>query len=254
MVVGGEATLPPVPAVGLLEPRATKKQSDYRPVRWSARPAVGGGPVFKRRVVISVFVLSAAAVVACGDDSDSEADATATEESTVSTTDSVTTDSVTADSVTAELIGSWHRAQTCAEMLDAFQQAGLDESQIGWLQGNFFAGEPGPTEGDPCEGALGPLEHDHFFTADGEFGSHDENGEEVDSGDFEVIDDDTVSFPSHASEFAYDGDLVVDYSVTGDVTTFEVALPDSCLDTCADAYAWALSAFASGPWESGEVP
>ena len=209
----------------------------------------GGEPMLKRRVVLLVFVLSAAVMVACGDDSDSEADATATEESAVSTTDSVT-----ADSVTTELIGSWHRAQTCAEMLDAFQQAGLDESHVGWLQGNFFGGEPGPTEGDPCEGALGPLEHDHFFTADGEFGSHDENGEEVDSGDFELVDDDTVSFPSHAAEFAYDGDLVVDYSVSGDVATFEVALPESCLDTCADAYAWALSAFASGPWESGEVP
>jgi hypothetical protein len=69
-----------------------------------------------------------------------------------------------------------------------------------------------------------------------------------------VVDDDTVSFPSHASEFAYDGDLVVEYSVSGDVATFEVALPESCVDTCADAYAWALSAFASGPWESGEVP
>ena len=25
-------------------------------------------------------------------------------------------------------------------------------------------------------------------------------------------------------------------------------------DACADAYAWVLLAFASGPWESGEVP
>ena len=98
------------------------------------------------------------------------------------------------------------------------------------------------------------MEHDHFFTAAGAFGSHDENGEEVDSGDFEVVDDDTVSFPSHAAEFGYDGDLVVDYAVSGDVVTFEVAPPESCVDACADAYAWALSAFASGPWERGEVP
>jgi hypothetical protein len=41
--------------------------------------------------------------------------------------------------------------------------------------------------------------------------------------------------------------------VSGDVVTFEVALPEACVDACADAYAWALSAFASGPWERGEV-
>jgi hypothetical protein len=31
-------------------------------------------------------------------------------------------------------------------------------------------------------------------------------------------------------------------------------LPESCADKCADAYAWTLAAFASGPWERGEVP
>jgi hypothetical protein len=84
-----------------------------------------------------------------GDDSNSEADPTPTDETDGSSTDSATT----------ELIGSWQRAQSCAEMLAAFQQARLAESHIEWLQGNFFGGEPGPTEGDLCEGALGPLEH-----------------------------------------------------------------------------------------------
>jgi len=69
-----------------------------------------------------------------------------------------------------------------------------------------------------------------------------------------VVDEDTVNLPSHAATFGYDGDLAVDYTVSGDVVTFDVALPDSCVDTCADAHAWALSAFASGPWERGEVP
>jgi hypothetical protein len=155
---------------------------------------------------------------------------------------------------TAVLIGSWHRAQSCAEILAAFQAAGLAESHVGWLQGNFFGGEPGPTTGDPCAGALGPLEHDHFFTEAGAFGSHDENGEVVDDGDFAVVDGDTVSFPSHATEFGYEGALVVGYSVEGDVVVFDVVLPEPCVDACADAYAWALSAFASGPWERGEVP
>jgi hypothetical protein len=70
----------------------------------------------------------------------------------------------------------------------------------------------------------------------------------------EMVDDDTVSFPSHAAEFGYDGDLVVDYTGSGEVVTFDAALPGACVDACTDAYAWALSAFSSGPWERGEVP
>jgi hypothetical protein len=186
-----------------------------------------------RRVAIAALLLSLAAAVGCGDDFDSEADSTTTLE----------TDALSTDIASTELIGSWHRAQTCAEMLAAFQQAGLAESQVEWLQGNFFGGEPGPTEGYVCQGAFGPLEHDHLFTAAGAFGSHDEAGEEVDSEDVELVDDDTVSFPSHAAEFGYDGDLVGDYTVSGDVVTFDVALPGACVDAGTDAYAWALSAF-----------
>jgi hypothetical protein len=199
----------------------------------------------KRWVLDSaVLLLSFVAAAGCSDDSQTTAGATTPERTEPSST----------DAGTPALIGSWHRAQTCAEMLAAFEEAGLAESHRGWLQGNFYGEEAGPKEGDLCAGAEGPLEHDHFFTADGAFGSHDQNGEEVDGGDYEVVDDDTVSFRSHAAEFGYDGHLVVDYAVIEDVTTFEVVLPEPCVDTCADAYAWALSAFASGPWKSGEVP
>ena len=155
-------------------------------------------------------------------------------------------ESTTADG--PEIVGSWHRAQTCGEMLAAFEAAGLAQSHRGWLQGNFFGGEPGPTEGDVCAGAQGPLEHSHFFTDDGAFGSHDEHGEQVDGGDYVVVDEDTLAFPSHASEFGYDGDLVVGYRIDGDIAMFDVTLPESCAEGCAEAYAWALSAFASGPW------
>ena len=181
--------------------------------------------------------------VACNGGADPEIPTTTTE---------VATETTSADGTTP-LIGSWHRAQTCEEMLAVFEEAGLAETHVGWLQGNFFGGEPGPTSGDPCAGARGPLEHDHFFTTANVFGSHDENGEEVDHGDFEVVDEDTVGFPSHADEFGYEGDLAVDYTVDGEVVTFEVSLPEDCVGACADAYAWALSAFASGPWERGEV-
>lgn len=193
---------------------------------------------------MAVVVLSLGSAAGCTAGSDTEVAAT--------TTDG--TETLPTGAAASELIGSWHRPQTCEEMLAAFEEAGLAESQRDWLQGNFFGGKPGPAEGDPCAGAEGPLEHDHFFTAAGAFGSHDQNGEEVDGGDYELVDDDTVSFPSHADEFGYEGDILVDYAVSEDVVTFEVVPPEPCDKKCAVAYAWALSAFASGPWDRGGVP
>ena len=178
------------------------------------------------------------------------------ESTAASARDSVASTDGVATTVPSEatIVGSWHRAQSCEEMLEVFEAAGLAESHVGWLQGNFFGGGPGPSEGDACEGAQGPLEHSHFFTDEGAFGSHDQHGEQVDHGDYVPVDENTVGFPSHASEFGYDGELTVDYEITDDVVTFGVVLPDDCEDTCTDAYAWALSAFASGPWTRGEVP
>jgi hypothetical protein len=122
------------------------------------------------------------------------------------------------------------------------------------LQGNFYGGEEGPITGDLCAGAEGPLEHSHWFTETGEFGSHDQAGEEVDDGDYALIDSDTLSFPSHSTEFGYVGDIHVDFTIVDGVATFHVSIPDSCDAPCQDAYAWALSAFSSGPWAQGDVP
>jgi hypothetical protein len=153
-----------------------------------------------------------------------------------------------------ELIGSWHRAQTCQELLVAFEGAGLATSHVEWLAGDFFGGSQPPAGNDLCEGARGPLEHSHFFTATGDFGSHDENGQQVDYGDYVVEAANKVAFPSHATEFGYAGDLAVGYAITEGILTFDVVLPEPCESTCKDAYAWALSAFASGPWGRGDVP
>ena len=61
-----------------------------------------------------------------------------------------------------------------------------------------------------------------------------------------IVDDDTVAFPSHASDFGYDGDLNVGYQVKGDTASFTVTIPADCTGPCRDAYAWALSAFFDG--------
>ena len=162
--------------------------------------------------------------------------------------------SASAPLIASDIIGYWHRAQTCAELLPAFEAAGLAQSHAGWLQGNFYGGGEGPTTGDPCAGAQGPLEHSHWFTETGEFGSNDQAGQQVDFGDYRLADPDTLTFPSHSTEFGYGGDILVDYTIDADVATFDVIIPSPCDAACQNAHAWALSAFASGAWAKGDVP
>jgi hypothetical protein len=136
-------------------------------------------------------------------------------------------------------------------MLAAFEEAGLAESQVEWIIGNWV-GDPANVQVDPnnlCANARPAEEHSHFFTADGQFGSSDAVGNQVDEGDYAVVDDDTVSFPSHSTEFGYNGDILVDYAVNGDTAEFDVHVPPECDPACLQAHAWALSAFfGSEPW------
>jgi hypothetical protein len=56
---------------------------------------------------------------------------------------------------------------------------------------------------EPCKGAV-PRIHSHFFTEDGEFGSRDWNGEDVDDGRYRVNGDKLViskEFPDVTLEF-----------------------------------------------------
>ena len=145
--------------------------------------------------------------------------------------------------VDGELVGAWVRLQSCEEQLAAFEQAGLAQTHVMWIAGNWVGEEASPAPGMECDGARAAEEHSHFFTADGRFGSRDAQGQQVDDGDYVLVDPDTLSFPSHAQEFGYAGDVLVDYKIAGDSATFHVQLPDACEAACADAYAWALSAF-----------
>jgi hypothetical protein len=133
-------------------------------------------------------------------------------------------------------------------MLTAFEEADLAASHPEWIIGNWV-GDPATVPVDPnslCANARPAEEHSHFFTEDGQFGSLDAAGNQVDEGPYAVVDDDTLSFASHGTEFGYDGDILVDYTVNGDAAEFEVQVPAECDPACSQAHAWALSAFFAG--------
>jgi hypothetical protein len=124
------------------------------------------------------------------------------------------------------LVGEWQRMTTCAELVTALEQAGLEKLALESVTGNGFV--PGVTTPDelanparPCKGAV-PRKHSHFFTADGKFGSRDWNGEQVDDGNYEVVDHGTFVV---SKEFP---DVTFHYRIDGDTITFEPEIPDGC--------------------------
>ncbi len=141
------------------------------------------------------------------------------------------------------IVGSWTRVQSCQAMRAAFIKAGLADQVQSLVVPNFVPQGAAAPSGHECDNAGAPVAHTHFFTADGRFGSRDQNGQQVDDGDYVLVDDRTLSFPSHARDFDFAGSILVGFTVTADTMNFKLQIPDHCEGACRVAYGWALSAF-----------
>lgn len=140
------------------------------------------------------------------------------------------------------LIGNWTRLVSCRDELAAFAKAGLTDQVTQWVVANFVPAGASAPPGNECANAGPAVQHSHFFTADGRFGSRDEHGQQVDDGDYALVDSATLSFPSHAHDFGYAGTILVGFTLAGDSLTFTVKIPAPCEAECRVAYGWALSA------------
>ena len=105
----------------------------------------------------------------------------------------------------------------------------MDEVVDEFVAGNGFipgmsVDEPEQIDlNDPCKGAV-PRVHSHFFTEDGEFGSRDWKGEDVDFGRYRVMGDRLVI----SKEFP---DVTFRFSVEGDTLTLEpLNIPAGCTE------------------------
>jgi hypothetical protein len=135
------------------------------------------------------------------------------------------------------LVGTWARETRCEELVSALTEAGLEEWVVEFVAGNGFV--PGVRSPDqiadrskPCDGAVS-REHSHFFTDDGRFGSLDWNGEPVDDGTYEVLDENTFVV---SKEFP---DVTFHFVIDGDTIRFEPEIPE-CAPDCFEA-AWSVS-------------
>jgi hypothetical protein len=143
----------------------------------------------------------------------------------------------------ADLVGEWERETRCDEIVVALQEAGLGQ-WIPDVAAGFVPGATGPDAiddpADPCRDAV-PLRHSHFFTAEGQFGSRDENGNQVDDGTYRIVDEGTFVV---SKEFP---DVTFHYAIDGDSITFEPVMPE-CSPECFEA-AWSVSvAFPGHAW------
>ncbi len=110
-------------------------------------------------------------------------------------------------------------------------------AEDGWIPGVTSVAQI-EDPADPCRDAVS-REHSHFFTADGQFGSRDANGEQVDDGRYELFGDDTVVI----------GDVTFHYEITdGDTISFTPEVPD-CAPSCFEAR-WSVAvAFPGYTWQ-----
>jgi hypothetical protein len=145
------------------------------------------------------------------------------------------------------LVGTWERVTRCQEAVSALTQAGLDNWVLETVAGNGFI--PGVTDpdqitepADPCMGAV-PRVHSHFFTQDGRFGSLDWNGEQVDDGTYEIVDNHTFVISKEFPE-----EVTFNYTVRGDDSlTFEAAMIPDCAPDCFEA-GWSVVVAYPGKW------
>lgn len=116
----------------------------------------------------------------------------------------------------APLVGRWEQAHTCQHLVDALDGAGLGATAP-QVVGDFFPGvsiQHLAHKTDLCAGAT-PVAHYHFFGQAGQFGSLDQNLNQVDNATYKIINGNTLRIVGDGgrnSTFRYrvlDGDTLI---------------------------------------------
>ena len=129
--------------------------------------------------------------------------------------------------MTPALVGLWRGEHDCEGIAEALADAGFDEPVIieNVVGNGLIPGVTSPADipdvAELCADAT-VLDHSHEFTADGQFFSYDQDGNEVDFGTYELIDDDTVAIGDQRVEF--------DFTIDGDHLTLEPKIPAGCAE------------------------
>jgi hypothetical protein len=106
----------------------------------------------------------------------------------------------------ASIVGEWVGVHDCERIVTMLRGAKLEEFLPDAIYGNgLISGDPQASAladpEHPCEGAV-QRKHSHFFTASGEFGSKDFNGQPVDDGTYTLEGEDGLVI--NGSRFKYE--------------------------------------------------
>lgn len=181
------------------------------------------------RVPVAVLPLLVAMLAACGSSVSSSIPSDETPTAAAAATSSPTSDRTTEPH---PIVGEWHHDQTCEEVAGVLTERGMADAIPENVVGDGLI--PGVSNVDdladpakPCTGAV-PRDHAHFFTADEAFGSLDWNGQQVDDGTYEVIDEDTIRI----------GEAEFTYRIEGDSLYLDTETPDCTVVVCDFAVQW----------------
>lgn len=146
------------------------------------------------------------------------------------------------------IVGEWSRITTCADRVAALTEAGMAKYAVasvvedGLVQG---VGDVSELENPkkPCLGAK-PVEHRHFFTQYGEFGSLDQNGNQVDDGTYEL------PRPGVLVIGTDDGPVTFDYAITDGSLSFVPRQVPACASHGCFLAQWEVNVTYLGlPWK-----
>lgn len=112
----------------------------------------------------------------------------------------------------AAIVGEWVGFHDCETIVAMLQKAGLEEFLADAVYGNgLVAGDPMASglkdPSHPCDGAV-RRQHSHFFTATGEFGSKDFNGQRVDDGTYTLEGTDVIVINGKRFKYEINGDAL----------------------------------------------
>lgn len=135
---------------------------------------------------------------------------TASASTTASTTAPTTAATRPEASVSPAVVGTWVGTFTCQRIVEMFRQAGMEGQALANIVDNGLL--PGVSDvaqiadpANPCSGAV-ELEHSHFFTAEGSFGSRDAARQQVDDGYWVLVEADRISINGTPFDFEVVGD------------------------------------------------
>jgi hypothetical protein len=144
------------------------------------------------------------------------------------------------------IAGTWQRVIHCQDVVRALTAAGFGDNALD-AAGEFVhvTSEGVADAANPCRGAL-PERHSHFFTADGQFGSLDENGDQVDEGTYEIVAPGTLVMP-YGFEHGPPIPVTFHFRIHGNTISFDPVIPNDCSTSqCREATAWSVTVALSG--------